>query len=249
MSLTITYPFTTATNYTYGSTVEVDSGKAQLVLDGTYPTDNPTIKNATVLNCQGITSFAATITAAGSDAIKFTIEIDGTEYYWDGAAWSTSSGYAQSNTAADINTNISSITYGTGVAIRFVAYLHSDDGSTTPSLDIMTVVYDFWGGAVIAPSTCIVYDNVYDVGGSAITGVTVKANLELTSIYNSQLQLSQKKEETTTNADGYWELELIETASIDPNVKYKFEFSGFDFEDVAYKSVPDESSRRYSELT
>lgn len=251
MSFVKDYNFSIDTDYSYDNTkITLSNGKAEL-LDlgsGTYNTSNPTIKNTTVLNVQGISSFSATIIATGSDSVKFVIEVDGVNKYWTGSAWSTSSGYAQSNTIAEINTNIATISYGTGVAIRFIAYLHSDAGTSTPSVDDISITYNFWGGEATAPNICIVYGFVYDIEGNPINSCVIKANLEMPSYYNSQLQLSQKKAETTTNTDGYWELELIETESMSPEIKYKFEFKGFDYEDICYKSIPNEISMPFLDL-
>jgi hypothetical protein len=213
-----------------------------------YSVANPAVKPTSAINAEAMISINSTLTATGSDLIKFSIEINSTNKYFNGSSWVNSSGYAQSNLLADITTNIASLNCATGSRIKFIAYLHSDSGITTPNIEDITEVYNFWGGVVTAPNICIVWGYIYDNQGNPLNGVSVKANLELSTIYNSQIQLSQKKQETTTNSIGYWELNLTETESIDPNIKYKFEFKGFDYEEVAYRSVPNLTSIAYVNL-
>lgn len=104
-----------------------------------YLTTDPTLKNTTPVIATAYASFTAGTTVAGSDLVKYQIEVGGVAKYWNGSAWATSNGsYAQSSTAADINTNASTLTAG---STRIVAVLHSADGSTTPALASAILVY------------------------------------------------------------------------------------------------------------
>lgn len=214
-----------------------------------YTTTNPKIKSITTINAQELESFDATISVSGSDAIKFTIEVNDVEKYWDGAAWSNSSGYAQSNTFTDINTNASSLDLDMGYRIRPICYIHSNDGSTSPNIDEFNFDYNFWGGAITPPNECVVWGYIYDSNANPLQGISIKANLELPSYYNNQIQLSQNRTEVFTDVNGYWDITLIETTNMDPNIKYKFEFKGLDYEVTEYKSVPDAAYIAYSLLT
>lgn len=251
MTISTSYPFTTAANYTYDNTlIEITGGKAQLkdLGGGTYSTANPTIKSANILNVISVSAYTDTITEGGSDLVKKVLEVDGVNKYWDGVAWETSTSYSQSNTTAEMNTNLSSLDLSAGKSIRVVYYLHSDDGSTTPDIDVSTITYNL-EAIPSDPSTCVVSGIIYNSGGSPVLGVVIKANLELSTTYNSEIRLSQAKQETTTNANGQWSLSLVETVSISPDIKYKFEASGFDNDWTEYRSVPNQPTADYTDLT
>lgn len=114
----------------------------------TYPKDNPTIKPLDTLDAEELESYTATVTVTGSDLIKQTIEVDGVEKYWDGATWSNSTSYIQTNTVADMLANIASLDISNGAEIRPVWYLHSEDGMTTPSIDSAILGYTYFTGEV-----------------------------------------------------------------------------------------------------
>jgi hypothetical protein len=251
MTIYITYPFTTTANYTFDSDlIEIDTGVAQLVDlgGGTYSTANPTIKPANIIKAISASAYTDTITETGSDLVQKVIEVDGVNKYWDGTEWATSTGYSESNTTAEINTNISSLSLTGGKSIRPVYYLHSDDGSSTPSVTISAITYNL---EVIPadPSTCVVSGLIYDAEGNPVLGATITANLELSTTYNSSIRLGQQKATTTTDALGAWSLTLVETASVDPTIKYRFEAKGFNVEWVEYRSVPDQPTADYEDLT
>jgi hypothetical protein len=131
-----------------------------------YPTDNPTVVvDSAIVGTVSIgawNSFTETITAGGSDSVKYTLSDDnGVTYkYWNGAAWVTSSGFAQSNTGTEVDTNIGSFPLVTA-GMKIQIFLHSDDGSSTPAIDTLVVNYDDQEYPV---------DNPTVVVDSAITG-------------------------------------------------------------------------------
>lgn len=251
MTIYTSYPFTTSANYTFDSAkVEVTGGKGQLkdLGGGTYDTNNPTIKPANIIKVISASAYSDTINETGSDKVQKVIEVDGVNKYWDGSNWVTSTGYSDSNTTAEINTNISSLDLSDGKSIRPVWYLHSDAGTSTPDIDISALTYNL---EVIPsdPSACVVSGIIYDAQSNPVLGAVVTANLEMSSVYNGTTRLSQAKASTTTDALGAWSLTLVETATIDPNIKYRFEASGFDNAWVEYKSVPNQPTANYEDLT
>jgi hypothetical protein len=111
-----------------------------------YSTSDPKIVfNVTVSMMKALDQFAETSTKPGSDELKYTVTIDGTEKYWSGAAWVNSNGtYAQANTAAVIEANKASLPLAgtpSGSVVQLTMFLHSADGSTTPEADLVTVDY------------------------------------------------------------------------------------------------------------
>jgi len=109
---------------------------------GTYYTDNPVIQPIYgAFYDDDLYSFAEVSTVTGSDAIKYQVSNNGYEwYYYDSSNWVTATGGytgGQVNTAAEINTNLATFmsTVDTTGEFYYRAYLHSDDGTTTPQLD------------------------------------------------------------------------------------------------------------------
>lgn len=88
-----------------------------------------------------VISFEADTTETGSDAVKFIVMVDGTQKYYS-SGWTNSNGtYAQSNTEAEVATNIGTlITERSQLGLKI--FLHSDDGSSTPAVDTITMVVD-----------------------------------------------------------------------------------------------------------
>jgi hypothetical protein len=131
------WTFSNPANYTYvPASVTVTGGVAKLV-GAPYPVTNPTIEtNSGFPFTAVLTSFTETATKPVNTEIQYIISIDnGVMYlYWSGAAWVASAGtYAQSNTAAIVNTNIAAL--GTSGTLKFKAFLHTTDITATPELN------------------------------------------------------------------------------------------------------------------
>lgn len=109
-----------------------------------YPTDNPTIVPNTGQGYSTASAFAQTLGAGSAGNFGYQISPDnGTTWYWyTGGVWTiTSSGYAESNTAAVVNSNISSFSAGsTPKTFKWKVYLNSDGGQL-PKLDNIAFTY------------------------------------------------------------------------------------------------------------
>lgn len=249
MSIITTYPFTTPENYLYDSgLIEIVDGKAQLKIP--YSVLNPVIKPAGELSVDGLISYLETVVKAGLDDIKTVIEKTGTTYWWNGSAWVASSGYAESNTAAEISANMASWDLSDGFLIRPVLYLHSEDGLTTPQADSITIEYDDHGVQPGAPNKCNVWGYEKDIKGLPVEGVKISATLKNCDkeSYNSDMGIMPSFIETETDSTGYWELELVETESISPAVEYCFRFENNGCMTTQSKSVPNVNSKNYYKI-
>jgi len=123
------------------------------IADTDYSTDNPVVVfNTTVMNVGSLDGFTETATKTGSDELKYTVEVDGQQKYWNGGSWVNSDGtYAQASTASDINTNAGSLSVSAST-LKFRMLVHSDDGSTTPEADLIKV--DYTQGATTTKMDC-----------------------------------------------------------------------------------------------
>ena len=120
--------------------IEIVGGQAQLVLSGTYPTDNPTITSFNTIPVSVLKMSSLSLFKEGSDVekpsgtdIKYVVKDGGVFRYHDGNDWALTDGmtYSESNTASEIDLNRLTLTITDGFQI--VAFLNSD-GSATPKL-------------------------------------------------------------------------------------------------------------------
>lgn len=119
-----------------------------------YPTDNPTIEDANEIDLVELISLAESVTKSGSDDVRSIIWKDDKWYYVSGGAIVESDeSYAQTSLLSDFASLLSTfITIDAEFKIK--RYLHSDDGSTTPTISSNTIVYE--------PTAIISTQEIYD---------------------------------------------------------------------------------------
>ena len=212
----------------------------------TYPTDNPTVLFVTSFRNEGLIEFTETATKSGNDEVKYILKKDGSYYYWNGSSWVVSNEtYAQASTASDINTNAATFTT-TPIVTYITAFLHADTGLTTPELSNILVSYDFNAEQVDTINTCIVWGYNYDTDSTVNTS-TFTIALDASEVkYKTATMVRRETITVTPDSNGYWEAELIETANMEGTNKYVFNFGN---NLIEYKSVPNEASKNYYELT
>lgn len=215
--------------------------------DTIYSTLNPTIKPALTLRTSSGTSFSLESTITGSDNILFTIEKDGVEK-WYSNGWTTSTGtITAANSASVINTNFGTL-FTIGSNFRFVAYLKSSDGTTTPQINSITTSYG------ISPlpnsvSACEVYGFVYGGDGSPLEGISIQAQLNKTAVYNNSIGITQKELNETTDSQGFWSMDLVENESMTPSdAAYHFRFIGENYFLKETRIVPNTITAAYHQL-
>jgi hypothetical protein len=176
-----------------------------------YSLDIPTISpcNTCKIWVEDFFSSAFTEEKEGTDEIKYIMVVDGSKMYHDGASWIASNGtYAQTNTAAEVSTNISEL-ISTRKQVGFEAHLYTEIGYTTPSLDAVSFSYD---AALPDPDGLNLVDlngYIYD-SNSPVEGVKVEARPYRNGFNNPAdgsggvFNLYQYKEVGTTLSDGYF---------------------------------------------
>ena len=200
-----------------------------------YNIGNPVIYPNSGVSTTEFSAFAATIVVAGSDAIRYSLEIDGTDYWWSGVAWVASSGYAETNTAAEINAQIATLNAFITSEIVCVPqiYLHSDTGATTPSIDELTIDYK----PLFLTVQLLGFVQTITGGNSDTTRITVELNKDIvkygTDLLNGEAQ-------TIAVSSGQYDFDLVETDNmscpIDPtaDIYYIFNIDG----QICNKTVP-----------
>lgn len=138
--ITTTFNFTTPSGFNFTDT-EITGGVAQQT--------SPFQLEASLIMAQSIkvrlfSAFTAVITeATPSHTVTFIVEDDGVLKYWSGAAWVVSDGSAaESNTLAEMNTNLPSlITDLSTHEIKFKIVFKSPDTIQTSSLDSFAITF------------------------------------------------------------------------------------------------------------
>lgn len=186
-----------------------------------YATSNPTIAPTTGINLDGLDGFSQVAAISGSDQVKWVITLDGVDKYWNGSAWSTSDGtYAQANTVAEVLANKDSLPVSSGATAIPKAFLHSGDGTTTPTLTSLTMLYDFYAVTPAALAECVVYGYLRDILGENVT--TAKILVTNASLFFSGTQAVAPGTKVVDVADdGKFDVSLVESETA--GKKYGFQ--------------------------
>lgn len=149
---------------------------------------------------------------------KFVVSVDGLEKYYNGVAWATSSSHTQTNTLAEINTNIPTLDLSLGVNAKISIYLYSD-GLETPEVTSVTTTYDFFQTSIM-PDECVLSGQVKDLLGEPVSGATVR--LETNGFFKEGVYISPIREELTTDANGSWDASVIVMAGTTGTLKVTY---------------------------
>lgn len=216
------------------------------------PTDNPTAQFTEPMDMDALVSILASFTAVGNDDVRATLSQDGVEYYWDGGAWSVSNGqYAQSSSFADMNTNAESFT-ASAKKVQLKIFLHSDDGSTTPTWTSTTIEYNFVviGDAV---SKCVVSGVNYNGDGTFNTNPFKVRPCQNAIQYKDTNLIIDDDITVTPNASGEWTVALIETTNMPAGAYYEWIFTTTTErvpQDTVFKTpIPDKEQENFNDLT
>lgn len=176
------------------------------------------------LNVKELVSYLQSQTTPANTSVKVILKIDGVLKYWNGTAWVTSDGTgAQANTAADVQTNLSSLVLGVNSTIYVRWVLESSVITSTPLLEEATVEYEF-GAIEVDPLTCIVHGYYKDIANQAVAGATVLFALvkqETTEYSEAQNNIIEKSVSVLTDVNGYFATPLIRSSEYQNGGKYK----------------------------
>lgn len=166
-----------------------------------YSDTSPSIKSATSLTGNAIVSLTTnTEKPAGTD-IKFTIEVDGVEYWFNTGEWVESTSPEESNDAFT-EEQLELLDSGGFAAFRPVAYLISD-GTDTPTLFSYIVEYLGYGFANVSGA-------MVDPDGSVPDGGRVRIGLTtITQPPDANIVIDKKEIISTVGAFGEWTANLI----------------------------------------
>lgn len=175
-----------------------------------YATEGTLLTNSSFI-ARDITAFQATETIPANTAIKYAIEVNGTNKYHNGSAWVDSDGTnAQANTLAEIQANIDNL-ISLNSTIKILIVLTSTSQQATPEIDLISVTYDFGALEPSPPTQCQVFGYLKDAENNPIVGATVSvvANRDDDQYKEAASRLISKTIEKTTDASGFFSFNLI----------------------------------------
>lgn len=210
-----------------------------------YPTDDPTILTNSSFSASEVLVFAETVNKSGSDDVKYVIQVDGQDLWNNAGTVENSNGtYVQSNTAAEITAEIDQfVTSRSSVKIK--AFIHSDAGTTSPELDLLSLTYDAALPDPTLPTLVDLNGYIYDMNGP-ISGQTVQARPYLAgySSYSSGSGVFHKyawETIATTGVDGFFSGDIY----LQPAGKYiEFKIGSQRY----YTQLPDQAAVDFSTL-
>jgi hypothetical protein len=161
-----------------------------------YPTDNPTVQNKTGQDYKYFSSFAEILGDGNQGVIKYQISNDGTVwYYHSGSLWvPAAQGFTHANTAAEVNTTISSFDDDVGADTFFFKAFLNSDGTQQVELDQIQIDYSTVGAPAqlvfsVQPSSALpnatispaIKVQVQDADGNLVTTATHSVTLAMGS--------------------------------------------------------------------
>lgn len=189
-----------------------------------FDTTNPTIKTNSYLTTDDLLTFANVVTLPGGAAVQFTIEVAGIQKWWTGSAWADSDGtYAQSNTAATINANLSALDVSLGDRVKFIAFLHST-GTATPTLTSATVTYNFFEEPSPLPDQCTVFVRINDF----LNEIPANGKLIVTlpkPFYSNERVVVMDTTSVNFDVAGYAEISVDESATAEANYNFSITYT------------------------
>lgn len=213
-----------------------------------FPIDNPTIQPVGSMLVAGVSSFNANVIVSGSDLIKYVFVINGVPTYYNGASWATSDGtYSQSNTLAEVQAALGSLSLSANTTFKPLMFLHSA-GTTTPQIQDVTIEVSQSAFSVVAPDECLVFGYVYNGEAIPVENVVVTASLIRPAEYARELVITPEAATAITDADGLWQMSLVENTSMFDSFGYRFTFVGQGINYTFNKRVPAEVTKNFAEL-
>ncbi len=191
-----------------------------------YTTTHKSVLLTTGVDMYSVKTFDADFLVAGSDTLKFYLELDGSNYYFVGSTLTALTDITtQGNTLAELSSNVANIT--NNVEVSLGAILKSADGSTTPKLYSASIGY-------LEPSsespigTCTVFGKLKDASDNPVEGAIIKFSVSGDETKYVEAQgaiIFPTPLQTTTDEDGYFEQPLIKSSQYEGKNKYKLYIS------------------------
>ena len=188
-----------------------------------YPSNDPTITSTAAITTDELENLTATF--GGSGNVGFVCQVNSVNKYHDGSSWVVSDlSYAQSNTVSEIVANRLTLMADEYNALRIIIVLNSD-GSQDAYITLLDVYTNYAPAPVtVVKRTC--YINTKDFIGDDATACPMKIKLNKKAVdYNGTTLIINEKIDTV-ESKGYYDIELVETDSMEAETFYIISING-----------------------
>ncbi len=243
MSYTATITYDNAASLSFNtSLVEVGGGTVRLkdLGGGTYSTARPAVTSQLRFSISALTAFSASQSTPAGSSVAYQVTLGTTSYWYSSAeaAWIEASSPSESNTAAEINTNASTLLSDLDLPspqyFGIVFYLVSN-GTARPAVTSNTLSWTWTNGNLTAISQCLIYAYLSDLLGDVPAYDADKPIKLIVGSANAFLNGSRMvlpfSKEAEFDSDGYAELSIIETTT--PGIALEFNLSYYDGRSVS----------------
>ncbi len=214
-----------------------------------YPTTNPTLEYiGSILSMSSLISFVETITASGSDLARFILKVNGTYVYYSAisSSWVTSDlSLPQTNSGSEITANASTLFTTNYIELGMLVILHSQDGTTTPTISNIALSYNFHAVTPADADLCTVFGYISDITDEPVEDVTITVQSKNVASYGDEKLVTTTTKTIDSDSDGYWSINLYKSAELTPVTQYIFTFTGIEFSLIGIKTIPDETDINY----
>jgi len=215
-----------------------------------YITDGAFIMTSSPIRTDDILLLAEVSAKPVDTEIKYIINVNGIDYYYDGNNWVQSDGsYNQSNFLVDLNEHISKLLTNPS-DIRIKAILYSATGKNTPELDSITMDYDYAGANKEEVTICTVTGWITDLDNTIedIQNVPIQVYLNKQAVkYKNNITIYNKPITVYPNQHGYFELKLIDNENMENN-SYSYYIVKINNKKIYYISVPDAIGANFNNI-
>jgi len=215
--ITKTIDFLTSTQFTYDPTL-FDFSSGDLRLLAPIQIDNPIVIYNIKLYSKQMISFIEDSAKTGSDEIKYIINKNGKDYYYNVNYWLESDGtYLKSNTASEINMNISKLISASSDTQEIILkiFLHSETGATTPILTSLFITYDYQGETEQSVDTVTVWGYLKDISNQKVTSNSLRVVLNTATLEELDFHIDKTEYTITSDNRGVFKIDLIKTEPLD----------------------------------
>jgi len=181
------------------------------------------------LQIQALISYVQSATLPGSTTAKIILKIDGMLKYHNGTAWVNSDGSsAQANLASELDAAFEDLNLGQNSTVYLRWVLATPSNTDTPELDSATLEYDF-GAVTTVPTKCLVYGYLRDISGNPVADATV--NFKMIRPTSKEYKeasanvIFKTVVSTTSDENGYFEMELIRSSEYEGKAFYTISVS------------------------
>ncbi len=212
--------------------------------------DEVGIKVTKILSVDAITSIPV------GTVIRYTLEIDGIEYYFTGGVWLVSDGSGADGVTTElevIQPNVSTLPIDSvnGSLVRLFTWIRTDDSDFTPELDEFQMVVDCVDLVATDPRLCVVTGTVRDSNGT-VEGAAIRVRPSAPDQFTGDQLVLGVNDRTFSDINGFFTLSLFETETDSKTVDFEVSYTGADgvvSKSFAGVTIPDLDSAEFSEIT